>query len=676
MTVKKLLPKRVILKLKKPDILLTLMIAAFLSMGSVTLLDASPALAASVTVSPDRDQVDEIIVVSCSGFTPGAVARTYFAYDGVHETIITGVVASDGTVFQFLTVPEVPAGLYEVLVATSYEYASDFFTVEPGIELSQTSALVGEEVTVYGTGFRASRDIDVKFDGDLVATARSNAKGSFGASFPVPPGERGSHEVGASDKSYSATIGISVEQSISISPRSGPTGTVVTVKGTGFRDDRDITITFEGDIIDTTPPSITTDNEGGFTASLMVPVCVNDIYEISASDGRYVDGADFNVLASISLDSVSGEVGSSVAVTGSGFRASRAITLTFDNVTVATEPLIVRSDDTGCFELEFEVPLSTSGAHTVKASDGLKSASASFTTNSSIRLVPSSGPIGAEVDISGTGFGANKVVTIRFSEKHVRTGATDANGSFTDSFVVPQNEGGNYQVSASDGVASVNAIFTITTSVRIEPNTGHVGTLITVNGTGFTGAVTIQYDGEIVAATAADANGAFSISFAAPKSEHGHHDVLVSDAVNAIETIFTMESQAPPVPELILPGNGVRQGSRPSFEWGAVSDPSGVTYNLQLATDSSFVTLVLNKDGLTQSQYTLAREEGLPSTDSEAPYYWRVRAVDGASNSSGWSSPRSFFVRFLPQWAIYVLIGVISVLVSVLISRRMWRKAS
>ncbi len=673
MMVKRLAPNRVALGLKKSDILLTLLMAAVLSIFAI-FLDARPALAASLTVSPDSDQVGEIIVVSGTGFTPGAVARTYFAYDTAHETIRTDAVASDGTVFQFFTVPEVPVGLYEVLVATSYEYASDFFTVEPGIELSQTSALVGEEVAVYGTGFRASREINVRFNGDLVATADTNSKGSFGASFLVPPGEQGSHEVSASDRSYSATARISIEQSISVSPASGSTGTVVTVKGTGFRDDRDVTITFGGDEIDTTPPSIATDGDGGFTALLTVPVCVNETYEISASDGRYVASADFNVLASISLDPTASEVGGSVIVIGSGFRSSRIITLTFDNVGVTTEPLPVRSDDTGCFELEFDIPPSTSGAHSVRASDGFYHASATFTTTPSISLVPSGGPIGAKVTVTGSGFGANRVVTIRFSEEHVRTSAADAGGSFTDSFVVPQNQSGNYQVVASDGVAIANAVFTITTSVELELTTGHVGSLITVNGTGFTGAVTIQYDADIMATTTADANGAFSISFAVPKSEHGHHIVLVGDAVNAIEATFTMESQPPPVPELIFPGNGLRQSSRPSFEWGAVTDPSGVTYTLQIATDHSFSTLVLERKELTQPQYTPAREEGLQATDSQAPYYWRVRAVDGAANISDWSSPRSFFVRFLPQWAIYVLIVVGSVLASVLISRRIWRK--
>lgn len=672
---KRLVPKQIDRGLRKPNILLALLIAAVLSAASV-LLDVRPALAASVTVSPDGDGVGEILVVSGTGFTPGAIARTYFAYDTTHETVKLGVVASDGTVLQFITVPEVPAGSYEVRMVTSYEYASDFFTVESGLELNQTSALVGERVTVYGTGFRASRGINVRFNNETVATTATNSKGSFVVGFPVPPSERGSHEVRASDNTYSATARISVEQSISISPTSGATGTVVAVSGTGFRDNRDVIVTFEGEIIDTTPPSVSTDNEGSFTASLTVPTCVNETYQISASDGRYVASADFRVLASISLVPGSGEVGSGITVTGSGFRSSRVITLTFDNVGIVTEPLTVLSDDTGCFELEFAVPISTAGDHTVKAGDGVNSASADFTIASSVSLAPSSGPIGAEVAVAGTGFGANRVVTIRFSEEHVRTGATDAAGSFSDSFVVPQNQSGNYQVVASDGVTTASSVFTITTSVGLEPNAGHVGTLVRVNGTGFTGAVTIQYDGEIIATTTADANGAFSISFAAPKSEHGHHAILVSDAVNVIETTFTMESQPPPVPELILPENGARQGSRPSFEWEAVADPSGVTYTLQIATDHSFSTLVLNKQGLTQAQYTLAREEGLPATDSATPYYWRVRAVDGASNSSDWSSPRTFFVRFLPQWAIYVLIVVISVLVSVFISRRIWRKGS
>jgi hypothetical protein len=637
-------------------------------------MPAEPALAASVTVSPDDGQVGSLAYVSGTGFTPGSTFRTYFAYDTSFETVSVGMVAGDGTIAHFLDIPEAPGGSYEVRVQTSYEYASDFFNVEPSLELSQTSALVGDQLYVYGQGFRASRGITIRFDTQVVNTTTTNARGSFSATFQVPESKLGSHEVTAYDNTYQLSTRLSVSQSISITPERGPTGTRVTVNGTGFRDDHDITISFNDERVDTSPRAVTSDENGSFTASFYVPTCLNRTPKVRASDGRYTAEAEFTILANITLSPDSGSYGDMITVTGTGFRSSRVITMTFDDEEAITSPVVVRSDDTGCFEAELEVPASTYGAHTVEASDGTNSDSASLTTLASITLFPSSGPIGAEVNISGTGFGANKVVTVRFAQSHVRTSATDTNGSFTDYFVVPQNPSGNYAVSSSDGLVGAEAVFTITTSIKLEPETGHVDSLITVSGTGFTGAVTIWYDETVVATTSADANGAFTISFPAPVSRHGLHSVTVSDSIDTIEATFTMESEAPPVPALLSPENGARQGSRPSFNWAAVTDPSGVSYTLQIAPDDSFSTLLLEKQGLTQPQYTLAREEGLQATDQNSPYYWRVRAVDRAANESNWSTPRSFFVSFIPQWAIYVIIVAISVLISILVSRKVWHK--
>jgi hypothetical protein len=350
------------------------------------------------------------------------------------------------------------------------------------------------------------------------------------------------------------------------------------------------------------------------------------------------------------------------------------IMLTFDNEEVGSIPATIRSDSKGCFEVDFTVPSSTNGIHEIRADDDAEVAEVNFTTLSTISLSPTGGPINAEVTIEGTGFGSGRVVTIEFDDDHVRTTATDARGSFVTQFVVPDRTSGKYNVTASDGVTTAGAVFTITTSIEVTPITGHVGTTITVTGTGFAGAVTVKYDELIVATTTADASGAFAISFSAPQSIHGHHTVTVSGVINTIEAIFTMESDAPSTPTLLLPENGARQNSRPSFSWGVVNDPSGVTYTLQIATDDSFNTLLLEKPGLTQSPYRLSREEALSSTDSDAPYYWRVKAVDGASNESAWSTPRSFYVRFLPQWAIYVIIAGVAVAISVAATRRVYRR--
>lgn len=660
--------------MQRKNIVPTLLLLTTLSLAFI-FMTAEPVFAASVTLSPDQGKTATITSVSGSGFTASTTYNIYFAYNTSYETRTSGTVATDGSISRSITVPEIPGGSYTVRVATPLESASDTFTVEPQLDLSKTSVVVGEQVTVNGTGFRASRNVTIKFDNRATETTSTNSKGSFSVRFRIPESSYGSHEVTADDGTNRLSIGLSVKQLVTISPKSGTIGTKLAVTGTGFRGERAITITFDGDEVDTNPASITTGNNGSFTASFQVPACINDTAEVVAGDGKYTATAEFTILAGITLDPSSANVGDTVSITGNGFRSSRLITLTLDDEEVDSRPVSIRSDSMGCFEVDFIVPPSTSGVHKVRTDDGSEIAEVSFTTLSTISLSPTGGPINAEVTIKGTGFGSSRVVTIEFDDNHVRTIATDVKGNFTTQFVVPQNRSGKYNVVASDGVATAGAIFTVTTSIGVTPVTGHVGTVITVNGTGFTGAVTVKYDDLVVATTTADANGAFSISFNAPKSIHGHHTVTVSGVINTIEATFTMESDAPPAPTLLLPENGARQNSRSSFSWGVVNDPSGITYTLQIANDDSFNTLLLEKQGLTQSPYKLSGEEGLSSTDSDAPYYWRVKAVDGASNESAWSTPRSFYVRFIPQWAIYVIIAVIAVVISVFATRRVYRRS-
>jgi hypothetical protein len=125
-----------------------------------------------------------------------------------------------------------------------------------------------------------------------------------------------------------------------------------------------------------------------------------------------------------------------------------------------------------------------------------------------------------------------------------------------------------------------------------------------------------------------------------------------------------MESEAPPVPTPLVPEMNVKAAALTYFDWEDVEDISGVTYTLQIATDEDFTkdSMVLEKAGLTESEYTITEEEKLPSVKKEARYYWRVRAVDGASNASDWTSAGSFYVGFpLPElkgWLLYTLMGI------------------
>ena len=62
----------------------------------------------------------------------------------------------------------------------------------PSIELSPEYGLPGTDVTVYGHDFAADVLVDIKYDGDLVATERTGSKGDFTVTITILDGGPGS----------------------------------------------------------------------------------------------------------------------------------------------------------------------------------------------------------------------------------------------------------------------------------------------------------------------------------------------------------------------------------------------------------------------------------------------------------------------------------------------------
>jgi hypothetical protein len=123
-----------------------------------------------------------------------------------------------------------------------------------------------------------------------------------------------------------------------------------------------------------------------------------------------------------------------------------------------------------------------------------------------------------------------------------------------------------------------------------------------------------------------------------------------------------MESERPAPPVAERPGLGATAAPETHFAWEGVSDPSGISYLLQIATDSDFSSLVLEKTGLSDSEYALTGEESLAPNKEGSSYYWRVKAVDGTFIESDWTVARPFSVgasqeEALPGWVKYVGIG-------------------
>ncbi|MEE9398680.1 MAG: hypothetical protein V3V23_00245 [Dehalococcoidales bacterium] len=447
---------------------------------------------------------------------------------------------------------------------------------------------------------------------------------------------------------------------ITVTPESGAIGTMVTVIGTNFESYRgdDIFIFFDSEEITTSP--LVVPQAGSFTFNFNIPGDTEPgEHQIRAKNELTTLAlVSFIVTsASITLDYKSGFVGSTVIVEGRGFYADRVVTLYFYNP--AKEMLDTRpAGSTGEFSYSFIVPESSAGKHRVVVvnAEG-NSAEFEFRVLPLIGLNPASGAIGEILTVNGKGFGQRSDVAIYFEYAEVAYAKTDELGKFEAAFFnVPKSPPGTYEVRVQDGDGNtVKAKFTVITGASLDRTAGSVGMDLTVSGTGFIvgGEVAITYDGVTITTATADSFGAFEIAFDVPVGRYGDHTVTVTDGENSKEFTFVMESDAPLAPGLLVPVANSDVKARAGVDWGDVVDPSPpVSYHLQVASDADFVNLVLEKMDLVASQYEMIEAEKLSAVEEDAPYFWRVKAIDGAANEGEWSAPGSFLVAAPPAPAL------------------------
>jgi len=374
----------------------------------------------------------------------------------------------------------------------------------------------------------------------------------------------------------------------------------------------------------------------------------------------------------------SGAAGDTITASGTGFGDRVDFSVYFDNTEVIADET---TDRKGSFEVSFATPSKEAGSYDVEAEDeDDNTAKAEFTLAvAAISLSSTGGSPGDDVTISGTGFRASQEISITFDGAEVEKVTSDADGSFSTSFTVPSLAPDTYEVLVSDGTSTKKADFSIsiTITASVSPATsvaspGHVGAKLTVSGTGFTPdrTVTITYDGNQAATATVSPEGTFSATFDAPASRGGEHTIIATDATNTRQFAFIMESTPPPTPLPLKPEMDIKAEAEAYFDWEDVTDPSGVTYTLQIATDESFSadSMVLEKTELTQSEYTITMEQALQSVSKDAPYYWHVKAIDSASNESQWSGTGSFYVGSsfgLSQPVIYALFGIGALILSI-----------
>lgn len=540
---------------------------------------------AALAVSPASGAVATPgVTLTGSGYTAGA-SITSLTFNGATLAVApaTPLVSATGSWSATFTVPASSNGAQTITAtdnAASPASASTVFTVGASLTVAPASGIVGASgVTLTGSGYTATKSISVTFGGTALtvspATPTVAANGSWTATFSVPASSNGAQTIVATDNAsspVSASTTFTVNASLSVSPSSGIVGQTATLTGNGYTGGKSITsATFGGAAITLTPATPVVAANGSWSATFTVPASSNGAQTISAHDNATAPvsaSTSFTVNASLSAAPSSGPVGATgVTLTGNGYTGGKSITsVTFGGVALAVSPATPAVAANGSWSATFTVPAAGNGVQTITAADNATSpvsASATFTVNASLSVLPSSGVVGATgVTLTGSGYSSGKSITsVTFGGAALTvspaTPTVAANGSWTATFSVPASGNGAQTITAIDNATSpisASTTFTVGASLSVLPTSGTVGTSgVTLTGNGYTAtkSISVTFGGAALTVTPATptvaANGSWTATFAVPAGSNGAQTITAADNATtpaSASTTFTVDASA------------------------------------------------------------------------------------------------------------------------------------
>jgi hypothetical protein len=232
----------------------------------------------------------------------------------------------------------------------------------------------------------------------------------------------------------------------------------------------------------------------------------------------------------LTIDPVEGPMGTEVTIQGLNLYGSGDYSLYWGD---SKQPFKQGSDD-GSNVVIFSVPQAARGEHTVTLKIEGKTYEAEFTILPSLDADIDEGKVGTEIVLNGYGFNAQETdINVEYDDMELATGIkSDKTGHWTSTCIIPASHSGQHTIIAYGTTPAEELdplVFTVEPMIRITPNSGGVGTMVNINGTGFdsseTGIVVI-YDGvQVKTAISADSKGSWQSSFYAPSSAKGIHSV-------------------------------------------------------------------------------------------------------------------------------------------------------
>lgn len=315
-----------------------MVIAAMLAVGcgAFSTVDAAPALAPVLTLTPTAAVPGQTVTLNGSGFSSASISGGA-GPNSVHQVTGTGgaavtlggitltaphvtypiILDSAGNLLANVVIPidntTLADGDRDLKITDSGGATGSARLTIPkrSIGLAPTTSRRGSTVSVNGAGFPAaspsisgSGTVAIDYGGITVANAATTSTGTFQTTFQVPTGaiipSTNTVTVTALGFTANATSQHSVPSaSITVNPTSGSAGSRVTVSGAnfpGFATGSTLTL---GNISVLSLPAPTTDGDGIFATSFLVPQAPPGANVVSVVAGGVSALTNFTVEASL-----------------------------------------------------------------------------------------------------------------------------------------------------------------------------------------------------------------------------------------------------------------------------------------------------------------------------------------------------------------------------------------
>jgi len=298
-------------------------------------------------------------------------------------------------------------------------------------------------------------------------------------------------------------------------------------------------------------------NVGAYRITIKVPETVAGDHYIIVNDGETESGGTlFAVSPTISTSVSLALPGDSVTVTGKGYAANDAITLTLNSTTLTTSysttlTVTPTSNVNGSFQVSVTVPTIAFADFDVYNLNGTdEDMNVAFTPiniDYYIKLTPAAGPTGITTTISGR-IKPNVAYAITFNSASIASGTTTVDGSYSATYTIPGvlSPAGYPVVITWETTNTRTATFTVTVppTIALGVSNGISGTVVTITGSGFSGKAnfTLYFGTTVVNSTTMNAafgptttGGALpaGLTFVVPTITPGVYPVSVVDQYGA-----------------------------------------------------------------------------------------------------------------------------------------------